>query len=155
MRHIQRSKSDRAENRIFKLMVVIFLSTTFVYGCSQIRKITYPLDYVYLEKKEVRNKMALLSFYVGQMDEILVRKESVNNEDQTRVLELLTLINNTTTVLHSSNRDTNHFVIDEHMNQFKSDVLSAIRGAKQNPPNYFSAGKISGSCVACHKLRKN
>ena len=155
MKNIQSKESGWMASQYFKLTMIFILSTTFIYGCSQIRKVTYPRDYVYLEKKEVRSKMALLSFYVRQMDEILISQESVSNENHVRVLDLLSSINNTTSDLHASNRDTNHLVIDEHMDQFKSDVLIAIRGAKENPPNYFSAGKISGSCVACHKFRKN
>lgn len=147
-------KSCLPGNPLIKLMVIVLLSISIIIGCSQIRKVTYPQGYVYLEKKEVRSKMALLGFYVRQMDEILYREDSVSHQDQARLLELLSLINKTTSDLHASNRDTNHLVIDEHMDQFKSDVLSAIRGAKENPPNYFAAGQISGSCTACHKFRK-
>ena len=48
---------------------------------------------------------------------------------------------------------TNHLVIDDHIDQFRSDVNDAIRDARANPPNYFALGRLSGSCVGCHKYR--
>ena len=98
--------------------------------------------------------MALLGLYLRKMEEILTPNESISSENQAQILDLLTSINKTTESLLVGNRDTNHLVIDDHMDQFRSDVYAAIRGAKANPPNYFVAGQISGSCIACHKYRK-
>lgn len=96
--------------------------------------------------------MALLSFYLRKIEEILTPNESIGSEEQARILELLTSIDETTRTLLIGNRDTSHLVIVNHMDQFRSYVYAAIRGARANPPNYFFAGKISSSCIACHKF---
>ncbi len=134
--------------------LTIMLSVSFFHGCAQIRKVTYPPDYVYLEKNRIDNTMALLGFYVRQIDEILSQKDRITYKDQVQVIKLLTLINSKTDYLNTGNANTNHLVIDDHINQFKSDVFAAILAAKAEPPNYYPAGDISGSCLACHKYRQ-
>lgn len=133
---------------------MIVLSVSMFHGCAQIRKVTYPSDYVYLEKSKVDNTMALLGFYVRQINEILSRKERISDKDQIQVIELLSQINSKTDYLNAGNGNTNHLVFDDHIGDFKSDVFAAILAAKANPPNYYPAGAISGSCLACHKYRK-
>ena len=141
-------------NRFVKHLVIALLSTMLVYGCAQIRKVTYPPEFIYLEQKDINNKMVLMSIYIRQMNQILSRKDNTNSEDQTRIVKLLSAINSTTDSMGAGSPDTNHLVIDGHIDQFKSDVIAAISAAKANPPNYFAAGQLSGSCVACHQFRK-
>ncbi len=141
-------------NRFVKHLVIVLLSTMLVYGCAQIRKVTYPPEFIYLEQKDINNKMVLMSIYIRQMNQILSRKDNTNSEDQTRIVKLLSAINSTTDSLGAGSPDTNHLIIDGHIDQFKSDVIAAISAAKANPPNYFVAGQLSGSCVACHQFRK-
>ncbi|MFT5658280.1 MAG: hypothetical protein ACI9KN_001559 [Gammaproteobacteria bacterium] len=140
--------------KIVLLLLVALFMVTFFQACSQIRKVTYPRDYVYLEQKEIDSKMAILGFYVRQLDEILASEDDISADDQRRILGILSSMNTTVDSLNVSNKMTNHFVIDDHMGQFKSEVLNAIDAAKTTPPNYFLVGKISGSCVACHRFRK-
>jgi hypothetical protein len=141
-------------HQFVKLIVVVVLSTTVIYGCAQIRKVTYPPEFIYLEQKDITNKMVLMSIYIRQMDQILSRKDSIDSEDQARIVVLLSSINSATDSLGAGSIDTNHLVIDDHIDQFKSKVIAAISAAKANPPNYFAAGQLSGSCVACHQFRK-
>lgn len=139
--------------RWVKLFIIVLLGTTTLYGCAQIRKLTYPPEFVYLDQKEVTNKMVLLSIYIRQIDKILSRADTVSSEDQVRILENLSLINTTTDLLGAGSRYTNHLVIDDHIDQFKSNVIGAISAAKAKPPNYYPAGQLSGSCNACHQFR--
>ena len=149
---LQRFYSQRKAR--VQLLLVVLLSATVVYGCAQIRKLTYPSEFVYLEQKEINSEMLLLSLYIRQLGEILASKNRISSEDQVRILEILSLINTTTDSLGAGSIDTNHLVIDDHIDQFKSNVIAAISAAKVKPPNYFVAGQISGSCVACHQFRK-
>jgi hypothetical protein len=138
----------------FQLLLVVLLSATVVYGCAQIRKVTYPRDFVYLEQKEIDSEMLRLSLYIRELNAILGGKDHISHEDQSRILEVLWLINTTTDALGAGSVDTNHLVIDDHIDQFKSEVIAAISAAKAKPPNYFIAGQLTGSCVACHQFRK-
>ena len=96
--------------------------------------------------------MALFSLYMRELDEILVDDSTVSSDQQQRVLGLLNKIKALTAEL-GGGVTTNHLVIDEHIDQFKSDVNTAIYNARANPPNYFALGRLSGSCTGCHRYR--
>jgi len=135
-----------------RLVLIALLCAGVVFGCAQIRKVTYPGDYVYLDRKQLRSKMALLSFYMRQLDEVMLDDSIVGSDQQKRILDLLNKTYNVTAEL-GGGITTNHLVIDEHIDQFKIDVTSAIRDARADPPNYFALGRLTGSCVGCHQYR--
>jgi len=136
----------------WRLVLIALLCAGVVFGCAQFRKATYPSDYVYLDRKQLRSKMALLSFYMDQLDEVMQDDAIVGSDQQQRILDLLNDIKGVTAGL-GGGITTNHLVIDDHIDQFKIDVATAIRGARSDPPNYFAVGRLSGSCVACHQYR--
>jgi hypothetical protein len=140
-------------NRNLRLVLIGLLCVAVVFGCAQIRKVTYPSDYVYLEKKQIRSKMALLSFYMRQLDEVLLDHSIVGDDQQQRILYLLNKVNDLTAEF-GGGVTTNHLAIDDHIDQFKINVNTAIHDASANPPNYFALGKLAGSCTSCHKYRE-
>lgn len=137
----------------YRVLVITLLVCGLVAGCAQIRKATYPRDYVYLERKQVRSQMALLSMHMRHLDEILLDDSTVGSEQQERILAILNQIDQGTRKLGGANVTTNHLVIDEHLDQFRLDLNQAIDNARADPPNYFALGRLSGSCVGCHKYR--
>ena len=143
---------NRGGNNKLQLVLIALLCAGIVFGCAQIRKVTYPSDYVYLDRKQLRSKMALLSLYMNQLDEVMLDDAIVGSDQQQRILDLLNRIYNVTAEL-GGGITTNHLVIDEHIDQFKIDVNSAIRNARADPPNYFALGRLTGSCVGCHQYR--
>ncbi len=136
-----------------QLVLLALLCGGLLAACAQIRKATYPSDFVYLEQKQVRSQMALLSLYLRQIDQILLDGSTVSSEQQQRILAILSKIETSATTLGAGNVRTNHLVIDDHIDQFRTDVYTAIHNASADPPNYFALGRLSGSCVSCHKLR--
>jgi hypothetical protein len=134
-------------------LVISLVGAGLLIGCAQFRKATYPSDFVYLEDKEVKSKMALMSFYMRQIDEILLDDSTVSSEQQGRILNILSLIDANADSLGAGSVRTNHLLIDRHIDQFKSDLAVATRDASSDPPNYFALGRLSGSCVACHQFR--
>ena len=162
-------------NGKLRLLLIALLCAGLVFGCAQIRKVTYPRDFVYLEHKERRNKMALLLFYLGQLDETMLKHSIADSDPQQDILALLNKIDDLTLELGAGvsirprdiddqfadlNSDelavyprTNHLVIDDHIDEFKIDVQRALDEASASPPNYFRAGRLFGSCTGCHKFR--
>ncbi len=136
-----------------QLVLLALLCTGLLAACAQIRKATYPSDFVYLERKQIRGEMALLSLYLRQLDQILLDGSTVSSEQQRRILAILSKIDASATTLGAGNVRTNHLVIDDHIDQFRNDVYTAIHNASASPPNYFALGRLSGSCVGCHKFR--
>ena len=136
-----------------KLILLALLAAGIALGCAQIRKATYPADFVYLEQRQVKSQMALLSLYMKQLDEILLDESTVSSEQQGRIIALLSRINASTDALGAGSVRTNHRVVDDHIDQFKSEVNKALRNASADPPNYYALGRLAGGCVACHKYR--
>jgi len=136
------------------LLVLALLCSGLLFSCAQIRKATYPDDYVYLEQKQVTSKMALLSFYLRKIDEILLEDSTINSEQQERIASILVSMNDIVDTLDTTgNAQTSHLVIDDHLDQFRSDLNLALYNVRAEPPNYFALGKLSGSCAACHQYR--
>lgn len=134
-------------------LVISLVGAGLLIGCAQIRKATYPSDFVYLEQNQIRSEMALLSLYMRQIDEILLDDSTVSSEQQGQIIKILSKVDNSVDSLGAGNIRTHHLVLDDHIDQFKSDVNVALRDASSDPPNYFALGRLSGSCVACHKYR--
>lgn len=134
-------------------LVISLVGAGLLIGCAQIRKVTYPTDFVYLEQTQIRSEMALLSLYMRQIDEILLDDSTVSSEQQGKIISILSKVDNSVDSLGAGNIRTNHLVLDDHIDQFKSDVTLALRDASSDPPNYFALGRLSGSCVACHQFR--
>ena len=136
-----------------KLLVIALLCSGLLFSCAQIRKATYPDDYVYLEQKQITSKMALLSFYMRKIDEILLEDSTISSDQQTRIEDILVSMGETVDSLGTGNVQTSHLVIDDHLDQFRSDLNLALYNVRAEPPNYFALGKLSGSCAACHQYR--
>ena len=139
--------------KIARLGIVSCITAGLIMGCAAIRKVTYPDDFVYLEQKQVTGKMLLLSSYMRQIDEILLDDSTVSSAQQERIIQILSSIDKTVDSLGAGNIRTNHLLIDEHVDEFKTEVTVALRDARSDPPNYFGLGRLSGGCVACHKYR--
>ena len=137
-----------------KLLVIALLCSGLLFSCAQIRKATYPDDYVYLEQKQITSKMALLSFYMRKIDEILLEDSTISSDQQARIEDILVSMSETVDSLGTGNVQTSHLVIDDHIEQFQSAVNLALNNVRADPPNYFALGQLSGSCAACHQYRE-
>ena len=140
-------------SKIIQTGIIACVTAGLLAGCAQIRKVTYPDDFVYLEQKQVTNKMVLMSSYMRRIDEILAENTTVSSAQQEQIIKILSSIDETVDSLGAGNVRTNHLLIDEHIDEFKTEVSVALRDARSDPPNYFALGRLSGGCVACHKYR--
>ena len=136
-----------------RIFLLALLTAVVLAGCAEIRKATYPPDFVYLDRKQVRGQMALMSLYMREIDEIVADNLTINSEQQANIVKLLNRIDASATRLGAGNVTTSHLLIDEHIDDFRADLRLALRDASSDPPNYYTVGRLSGSCTACHQLR--
>ncbi len=122
-------------------------------GCGLVRKVTYPVDFVYLDAAQIRSSMADFSVDVWRIDDILAHAETVMPYQREEIIELLKHMESTADGLGAGIRETNHLLIDTNIDQFRSDVIAARIAVESEPPNYYRAGRLSGGCLACHVLR--
>ena len=131
----------------------MLLVCTLVIGCAEIRQVTYPSDFVYLDRKQVRSQMASMSLHMREIDKILADNLAVNSEQQAQIIKLLNRIDASAERLGAGNVQTSHLLIDEHIDDFRADLRLALRDASSDPPNYYALGRLAGSCTACHQYR--
>ena len=139
--------------RIARGSLLTLLACGLLAGCAEVRNATYPRDYVYLEPGQISGQMASMSASMREIDAILADNLTVNSEQQARIVNLLNRIDASADQLGTSSVQTGHLLIDEYMDDFRDDVRLAMRGVTSDPPNYYSLGRLSGSCTACHQHR--
>ena len=147
--------ASRLEKSVFgwRLLAISIAATLLVAGCAQVRKATYPGDFVYLENKQIVSQMALMSFNMRQIEQALLDENAISSEQQAQIVMLLASIDASAEKLGAGSVRTNHLVLDDHIDDFRRDVAQAMRDASSDPPNYYALGKLAGSCVACHRYR--
>lgn len=132
-------------------------------ACVEIRGLTYPADFVYLDDETVRGTMHLLAASAGRIDALIA--EGLAADDPARVAaidaELARMqeaagalgVGASLELEDGERPRTNHLLIDEHVDEFLDDVARARRFAAADPPNLYPAGEIVGSCNGCHRYR--
>ncbi|MDH3689427.1 MAG: hypothetical protein OEU36_08095 [Gammaproteobacteria bacterium] len=138
------------------LVFAVGLTVVAVVGfsaCAAVRKVTYPPDFSYLSTKQVRTTMGAFASGVARLDMLL--SESDDNFAQRREAIILQLkkMEKLSESLGAGYQKTNHLLIDEHIDEFRADVRGARLAAEQEPPSYYLAGRLTGSCTACHMNR--
>ena len=108
----------RPAKKSLRLILFALLGTALLAGCAQIRKATYPSDFVYLEQKQITTEMALLSLYMRQLDRILLDDSTISSEQQRRILAILSKIETSASKLGAGSVRTNHLLIDSRIDQF-------------------------------------
>ncbi len=139
--------------RVASRILIVLILGALLAACAQVRKLTYPPGFVYLERKQVVSRMAEMSLSLRRIEDILGDNLTTSSEQQAEIIVLLNRIDDITDELGAGNVETNHLLIDEYIDAFKVDLQMALRNASADPPNYFALGRLAGSCTACHRAR--
>lgn len=126
-------------------------------GCApesleRIRTVTYPPDFHYITKQQVRTTMGALASEVDALDQIMWRPKGPSPADQDQVVAILSQMRTLARQL-KPREHSNHARIDEHAPELQRDIERALAAAKMKPPNYYYAGTVSGACTHCHAPR--
>jgi len=133
----------------------LLISALMLPACSMDFKVSnYPEDFVYLNPAKVKSKMGRLSLNLQRINNILEDRLVVSTTDRQQIITALADMEAVVRELGASApQKTNHLVIDQHLDSFKQDVRSARAAVEKDPPNYYLAGQLAGSCQACHIYR--
>lgn len=142
---------------IFRLLFLGFLLLVNG-GCSNfantLRKVTYPPDFKYVSGQELRSDMQRLAFQLQLLDQALTEENAPPSDQQQRVLATLRTIGTISGNLQAGDAGSNHPFLYDHMSNFVNDVGQAYSTASLDPPRYYLAGRVSGSCVNCHRVNR-
>lgn len=122
-------------------------------ACTQVRETTYPRNFTYMPRDEVRDTMRAIAVQVNALDDTLRAEAMDPAEKQESVTQLLTAIEGAASSLQGSSDATNHWLLDENLGRFLADVRQARQAAQAEPPSYMLAGNVTGACRYCHGPR--
>lgn len=138
-------------------IIVIFTIGVFfsslLTGCAEIRKLTYPANFTYIEKKDLDSSMHKMSVSLARLDTLVSAASPASQESQKDIIQELNELKGIASAIRGKGEVTNHLVIDDHIEDFISDIVNAKLFAGDTPPNYYYAGKLAGSCIGCHQFR--
>lgn len=138
-------------------------------GCVQIRLLTYPGEFVWLEEEYVKGTMQEMATRMSNLQTLTespIENLNNNNRDlahQEIIKELeqleefaISISPKTSGISVSEFSElpaTNHLLIDQHIDDFISEIMRARTLAELIPPNYSGIGQLVGNCNACHRQR--
>lgn len=122
-------------------------------GCADIarwvRQYTYPPEFRYVERDEVRSTMRQLAFHSRELSQLI---QSGDESDQRRneILMHLRAMEEAAEKLDQSGWGTNHPMIDRNLPSFQADLKFAREAIEREPPEFPFVGPVIGACVYCH-----
>ncbi len=137
-----------------RAFALLLCATACAGSAREAREHTYPPDFRYIDRAQLRGAMGQMARDIIALDELFIRSNGavLTPADQTQVLRLLRDLEKTAEGLGGAQL-TNHPMLDERLPNFRRDLESARRAAEADPPSYYLAGTISGSCLHCHGPR--
>ena len=133
-------------------LLPLLFTFALLLSCDGIRSVTYPPGVHYIDKQEIESTMYSMAVELRQLD-ALITADTDSSAVQTRVVAVLDEINRLASSLDKDGQASNHPAIDARLGDFLAQVTRASLQAQRVPPNYYEAGRLSGSCSACHQLR--
>jgi hypothetical protein len=117
-------------------------------------QIANPPPFDYVDGQELRAGMHQLAFELQQLDLVLVGELDQNPAIQRDVVESLEEIERLAGVIRDRDLSANHTFLDDDMERFLASVSRARAAAERVNPSYYSAGRVSGACVNCHRINQ-
>lgn len=130
------------------------LAASVMAGCddlpARLRRHTYPPNFKYIERTEVRSTMWQLASDVHQLDDLMRRPGPVDETRRGQIAQLLSAMDDTARTLATNGRPTNHPLIEDNLEGFRQALATARASVVSERPNYYLVGSVSGACLGCH-----
>ncbi len=134
---------------------VVLVCSLVAGGCASLRLGTYPRDFVYLTEGELSGAMHELAAHMGALSNLL--DDLAAGADAESVADVMVTevdsMRKVTDRLGVGSPGTNHLLLDAHLSEFVDDLEDARRTLNATPPRFYQAGRLVGSCSACHRFR--
>lgn len=131
-----------------------FAALALAVGClptaEQVRSVTYPPDFTYVPTTKVDSVMWALARNVDELDHLMTAPGSLDDGRRATALALLTTMEREARSLEARGENTNHPVLDAHLEGFVARLVDARDALERDPPDPFLAGSVSGACLTCH-----
>jgi hypothetical protein len=122
-------------------------------GCAgvakQVRQYTYPPDFRYITRDELRSTMWQLAYHSRELSQ-LMRGPDTPQQHRGEIIEQLRAMESAAARLGQSGWSSNHPLIDMNLPSFRRDIKGALEAVEHDPPNFLLVGPVTGACVYCH-----
>ncbi len=115
------------------------------------RPYTYGPSFDYITQDQLKSVMWQLARDVNRIDALVHDPAGVGPEQRDEIARLLVIMEDATRRLGREGVRTNHPLVDEHRDMFRTDLETARRGVLAEPPNYTLVEEVSGACLHCHR----
>ena len=100
---------------VFKISIVLLLGALSIIGCAEIRELTYPEGFTYLEKKEVESLMQRMGESIGTLNQLVAEAAPSDTSQQQKIIDELDRLEGFAIRLSGGHTQTNQFVISNHI----------------------------------------
>jgi hypothetical protein len=134
------------------LVLGLALALGLVAGCGMgpFRATTTPDTMERVPKDRIRTSMWVLAAEVGELERLLEAPEDDERILAQNVRDVLKRMRTAARALETGGRSTQHPVLNEQLDRFVLQIDRAIRAVDREPPNFFRASTVAGSCFLCH-----
>jgi len=123
-------------------------------GCvdtaKQVRQYTYPPDFRYITREELRSTMWQLAYHLRELNQ-LMRGPDTPEQHRQEIIDQLRAMESAAARL--GGWPSNHPLVEMNLPSFRRDIRTAREAVERDPPDFLLAGAITGACVYCHRGR--
>ena len=148
---MHRAQRDRT------LVILLLVSILLPLGCvagnpiGPIRATMTPPDLQYLPEEKLRTTMWVLAAEIQHLERLMTQPTGEEREAmQPIVASTLDRMRIAARTLDQSGRSSQHPILNQNLSKFLGRLERAKRAVDRDPPNYFPASTIAGSCFLCH-----
>lgn len=133
-------------------LLILICACTLLLGCAGfarwLRQYTYPPDFRYIEREQLRSAMWQLAHHVRELDREI---ESAETQDRRKeIVAHLAGMDAAVATLDSTGWPSNHPLVDMNLARFRRDIRLAREAAERDPPSLVLARSLTAACVYCH-----
>lgn len=136
-------------------ILCIGLITLALFACDAtigpVRATSFPPDLDYIPPERIEATMWVLAAEIRELERLLGDEPSdVNRTNRFATLAALERMRVAARSLDEPGRSSQHPVLDRNIDVFLERLERAIQHVQRDPPDFFLASTIAGSCYLCH-----
>ncbi len=136
-------------------LLVMMLLVGVLQGCGAmfgpVRATPFPPDLTYIPKHRIQTAMWVLAAEIQELERVLMlRLEGERDSHREAAISAIQRMKVAARTLDEPGRSSQHPALNRNLNAFIGRLDRAKRALDRDPPDFFPASTIVGSCYLCH-----
>ncbi|MDH3445909.1 MAG: hypothetical protein OEN50_18435, partial [Deltaproteobacteria bacterium] len=128
-----------------RVKICLALSCFLIAGCADfarwVRQYTYPPDFRYIERDQLRSTMWQLAYHSRELNREMGITEK-QQPDRAEIVTHLQAMEQAAARLDTTGWPSNHPLVDMNLPNFRRDIKFAREAVERDPPNYVLADHV-------------